>query len=169
MSSDRTKANKIMKDYYTHRDAMQGIPCRPAGFSSMKSSLVSPGISCSTSALGREKVETMSETMAESMPGKVVYKDTDSCMVSLDDNLELQRFMEKLKKDDSLRKDGHMSSQRKLKFTPKTVSNMCGFCFEENPDKRCSRCKRVKYCSQACQKADWKNHKGMCNLWVKHI
>ena len=26
----------------------------------------------------------------------------------------------------------------------------------------CSRCRRVKYCTSACQKADWKDHKAEC-------
>ncbi|TRM67688.1 hypothetical protein BD626DRAFT_479534 [Schizophyllum amplum] len=28
----------------------------------------------------------------------------------------------------------------------------------------CSRCKMTKYCSQACQKGDWKAHKKVCNV-----
>ena len=29
--------------------------------------------------------------------------------------------------------------------------------------KKCSRCKTVKYCSRACQKDDWKEHRAVCN------
>lgn len=28
---------------------------------------------------------------------------------------------------------------------------------------RCQRCKVVSYCSQECQRADWKQHKKLCN------
>ena len=33
---------------------------------------------------------------------------------------------------------------------------------ERLPLKKCSACKTTRYCSQECQKADWKNHKSVC-------
>jgi hypothetical protein len=32
--------------------------------------------------------------------------------------------------------------------------------------KRCGRCRVVRYCGRACQKADWKVHKATCNAAV---
>ena len=29
-------------------------------------------------------------------------------------------------------------------------------------DLRCSRCKKVNYCSKECQRSDWKQHKKQC-------
>jgi hypothetical protein len=41
--------------------------------------------------------------------------------------------------------------------------NMCSVCGEEDvKTKRCSGCKNIRYCSQKCQRADWKNHKRVC-------
>lgn len=38
----------------------------------------------------------------------------------------------------------------------------CKTCNQKKPLKRCSRCKRVSYCSIECQHADWSNHKEFC-------
>ncbi|KAK1442124.1 hypothetical protein BgAZ_401540 [Babesia gibsoni] len=47
------------------------------------------------------------------------------------------------------------------------VQNTCENCRKEDskaaPLKICSRCKKVKYCSQQCQKEDWRFHKRICN------
>jgi hypothetical protein len=37
----------------------------------------------------------------------------------------------------------------------------CKICSKKTTN-RCSKCKRVHYCSQECQKKDWKEHKGTC-------
>jgi len=36
-------------------------------------------------------------------------------------------------------------------------------CNGDNGDLKCTRCKCAFYCSQACQKKDWKEHKKVCN------
>jgi MYND finger len=39
----------------------------------------------------------------------------------------------------------------------------CGYCGKINKKiSRCARCKRVAYCNQDCQKADWKRHRRIC-------
>ena len=66
----------------------------------------------------------------------------------------------------------------KVKFTPPKNSGeklkyLCMNC-KQGADKergiklsKCSVCKIVSYCSKECQKADWKNHKKACKLYVK--
>ncbi|TDL18060.1 hypothetical protein BD410DRAFT_753746 [Rickenella mellea] len=47
-----------------------------------------------------------------------------------------------------------------------SLRNVCANCKssdEQNPF-RCSRCKGVSYCGQACQNADWKKHKLQCKV-----
>ena len=45
----------------------------------------------------------------------------------------------------------------------KAWQNMCSVCGEEDvKTKRCSACKNIRYCSQKCQRADWKSHKKVC-------
>ena len=39
----------------------------------------------------------------------------------------------------------------------------CALCQKTKSNKQCSSCKVVVYCSAACQKKDWKNHKGSCS------
>lgn len=39
----------------------------------------------------------------------------------------------------------------------------CNNCSKENAKLRCSKCKLVYYCSNECQKQDWKKHKLICN------
>eukprot|EP00286_Rhodomonas_abbreviata_P018663 CAMPEP_0181298068 /NCGR_PEP_ID=MMETSP1101-20121128/5585_1 /TAXON_ID=46948 /ORGANISM="Rhodomonas abbreviata, Strain Caron Lab Isolate" /LENGTH=579 /DNA_ID=CAMNT_0023403065 /DNA_START=66 /DNA_END=1805 /DNA_ORIENTATION=+ len=44
-------------------------------------------------------------------------------------------------------------------------SEMCSACYGfKSKTSLCSRCKAVRYCSGACQKADWRQHKSSCNL-----
>ena len=39
---------------------------------------------------------------------------------------------------------------------------VCIRCKQPGSPLRCSGCKRVRYCSAGCQKADWKQHKKAC-------
>eukprot|EP00928_Gymnodinium_smaydae_P092669 TRINITY_DN76598_c0_g1_i1.p1 TRINITY_DN76598_c0_g1~~TRINITY_DN76598_c0_g1_i1.p1 ORF type:complete len:130 (+),score=12.70 TRINITY_DN76598_c0_g1_i1:170-559(+) len=44
-------------------------------------------------------------------------------------------------------------------------SHFCGKCGEEGASlKVCGRCKAVRYCSIACQQADWCHHKILCQV-----
>lgn len=44
-----------------------------------------------------------------------------------------------------------------------SISKQCAYCKSNVSAKsRCSRCKKVNYCSQVCQREDWKNHKLTC-------
>ncbi|EIW55422.1 uncharacterized protein TRAVEDRAFT_131337 [Trametes versicolor FP-101664 SS1] len=41
----------------------------------------------------------------------------------------------------------------------------CAKCsWPDNKMRKCSRCKTVSYCSEGCQKADWKKHKPACHV-----
>ena len=47
---------------------------------------------------------------------------------------------------------------------PSQFRRRCGCCLQtlSSQAMRCSRCKQVRYCSQACQVADWPEHKHEC-------
>ncbi|KAI0665455.1 hypothetical protein C8Q78DRAFT_1064754 [Trametes maxima] len=46
-----------------------------------------------------------------------------------------------------------------------SINARCGRCSKEGEAlRRCSRCKVVAYCSETCQKADWKIHKLTCTV-----
>ena len=70
-----------------------------------------------------------------------------------------QRKKSKIVEDD--RKEGEK----------KTDSQKCYHCKNGFAAKRlrCSRCKRVYYCSAQCQKSNWKLHKKMCKKWKDEI
>ena len=38
----------------------------------------------------------------------------------------------------------------------------CSFCAAPCKNRKCARCKKVVYCSAACQKSAWKTHKAEC-------
>lgn len=46
-----------------------------------------------------------------------------------------------------------------------SIQSCCAKC-SAKPEKpqRCSRCKNIRYCSVACQKADWERHKKDCKV-----
>ncbi|KZF19547.1 hypothetical protein L228DRAFT_224753 [Xylona heveae TC161] len=54
-------------------------------------------------------------------------------------------------------------------YAPSVMSpERCNKCGQTNSMRggsllRCSRCRLVRYCSDECQKADWKKHKSVCN------
>ncbi|THU99101.1 hypothetical protein K435DRAFT_777092 [Dendrothele bispora CBS 962.96] len=44
------------------------------------------------------------------------------------------------------------------------IQKICYKCEKSTEDlKKCGKCKAVWYCSEQCQRADWKNHKPICN------
>jgi hypothetical protein len=61
------------------------------------------------------------------------------------------------------------NSTSKSKTNNEGEGDSCANCFLSEDDmdnvnlKQCSRCKTVKYCSRACQKANWKEHRRVCN------
>lgn len=53
-----------------------------------------------------------------------------------------------------------ISKKRKREDTE--INTSCANCKTSNCTKRCSACKAVYYCSDVCQKSDWKAHKEQC-------
>lgn len=47
--------------------------------------------------------------------------------------------------------------------TSEILEYACARCSKKNCAHRCSRCKKAFYCSEDCQKADWLNHRTVCN------
>ena len=43
----------------------------------------------------------------------------------------------------------------------------CDYCNSDHANLKCSKCKCVYYCSQTCQKKDWKEHRKKCE-WSAH-
>uniref|UniRef100_A0A6C0I1F9 MYND-type domain-containing protein n=1 Tax=viral metagenome TaxID=1070528 RepID=A0A6C0I1F9_9ZZZZ len=58
-----------------------------------------------------------------------------------------------------------MSRMEALAIVMKYKDSKCFICEEIAP--LCCSCKAVKYCSKACQKSDWKNHKELCTAKKK--
>lgn len=42
----------------------------------------------------------------------------------------------------------------------------CAICGKAHGLKKCARCKRISYCSSACQRQDWTEHKKVCSFTV---
>ena len=53
--------------------------------------------------------------------------------------------------------------QTSSKVTDGTPDSKCSYCNKSGNVKTCSGCKKTKYCSRVCQKADWKSHKHRCD------
>jgi len=52
-----------------------------------------------------------------------------------------------------------------LKEWLSNLRSTCGHCSKKLDGQHplvCGRCKQVRYCSRACQQANWKDHKGGC-------
>lgn len=55
-----------------------------------------------------------------------------------------------------------VAKKRKKSDDEIEIVKICPVCKTENCILQCSKCKSVYYCSDKCQKADWKNHKTKC-------
>jgi hypothetical protein len=53
--------------------------------------------------------------------------------------------------------DSESSSSSSIEYSP-----TCSTCLKKGILKRCSKCKKVFYCSKECQKKDWNFHKTIC-------
>ncbi|KAI8933840.1 hypothetical protein NX059_009541 [Plenodomus lindquistii] len=52
---------------------------------------------------------------------------------------------------------------------PTTLSTLCATCHTNAPQRRCSTCKNIHYCSSACQATDWPLHKTICKAYLKSL
>ncbi|KAI0062450.1 ALDH-like protein [Artomyces pyxidatus] len=51
---------------------------------------------------------------------------------------------------------------------PKPDKASCAQCgISDCPLRRCGKCRAVPYCSTECQKADWKSHKTVCEVYIE--
>ena len=57
------------------------------------------------------------------------------------------------------------TSQMITCLNEKSHRELCNHCFQPCSSlKRCSRCKHLRYCSEGCQRDNWKVHKAECDL-----
>lgn len=68
---------------------------------------------------------------------------------------------EQIMKPQSQNQTSQSTIKTAIKSEIENDQTTCSVC-EESTDKKCSRCKKVFYCSKACQKNDWKSHKSTC-------
>uniref|UniRef100_A0A0W0FPE7 MYND-type domain-containing protein n=1 Tax=Moniliophthora roreri TaxID=221103 RepID=A0A0W0FPE7_MONRR len=67
-----------------------------------------------------------------------------------------------------------MPMKRNSTTLPPLTANFlqaCHYCYKNDIEEdvkisKCSRCKSVGYCGEECQKADWKNHRGLCKAYA---
>jgi hypothetical protein len=62
--------------------------------------------------------------------------------------------------------NGSMSRIEALAIVVKYKNSICAICPKRTIN-RCG-CKSIRYCSKACQKSDWKNHKLFCTVKKKN-
>ncbi|XP_011183781.1 ankyrin repeat and MYND domain-containing protein 2 [Zeugodacus cucurbitae] len=48
-------------------------------------------------------------------------------------------------------------------------TSYCSSCGNEKPDKKCSKCKQVKYCDRECQRLHWFMHKKTCARPISNV
>lgn len=79
------------------------------------------------------------------------------------ENLSFQQIVRQLAD-----KENHLSALEVIKQTLngqrgfQDVNMLCSACGDENPDKKCSKCKQVQYCDRECQRIHWQIHKKEC-------
>jgi hypothetical protein len=54
-----------------------------------------------------------------------------------------------------------------MKSSKTAALDSCGYCGESSVAKMktCSKCRRVKFCSDACNREGWPRHKAQCREW----
>lgn len=49
------------------------------------------------------------------------------------------------------------------------INKLCSYCLKLDTSVTCSSCSYIKYCSQACQEADKKEHQAECSEKIKEM
>ncbi len=80
------------------------------------------------------------------------------CRHSMDDMLDCKMCKKEYCSMECMSQDKLIHKQCLQKFEVLR----CRVCGEENCILKCSKCKKARYCSQECQRKDWKNHKYNC-------
>jgi hypothetical protein len=63
--------------------------------------------------------------------------------------------------DETLKMPPEVLCKAGVTISNRSARDYCTHC-DEIADKKCSRCKKVHYCSAHCQNVDWKKHKLVC-------
>lgn len=91
----------------------------------------------------------------------------ECCVLKVNENLKYMKSINVRIVSTELTTKQIMRKLKKIenKYIKDCISNCCENCRLFGKEfKRCSRCKSVNYCSEKCQKENWKKHKLFCKL-----
>lgn len=74
-----------------------------------------------------------------------------------------QEFLESMRKTYEFLSSQEFLTSPEYTAKPKIKPSVCYCCGKYTKVMRCQRCKKAKYCSPECQRADWSNHKTTCS------
>ncbi len=119
----------------------------------------------------KKKLIQMREDLKKWIVDNHPFTDTNPVLSQL--NTYLLRIHQLVGKENYEKKKKKLASVKELRKTMQLNHNLkkklqeyqrrlCASCNKTAPPRQCSRCKKVFYCSQECQKANWLTHKTDC-------